>query len=207
MSDLIQVVNSPDEIARAAVRLREVAFNKHLSGCAVLELFERWSAALQGNGMESVPGTAFLRLWLRQGTLEPILERELGQETLNGGWPSYEFGDGSTGFSGIMRKTNGASSVVLSSRSIADTPNCMFAEFQDSLNGYQQDSYELVDPEDIALTGQTTTATLMALGLPQFDQASRILKFNLEKSILGQSRLEQPSRHILSRTTLRNQHG
>jgi Acyl-CoA reductase (LuxC) len=86
MSDLIQVVNSPDEIARAAVRLREVAFNKHLSGCAVLELFERWSAALQGNGMESVPGTAFLRLWLRQGTLEPILERELGQETLNGGW-------------------------------------------------------------------------------------------------------------------------
>ena len=106
-------------------------------------------------------------------------------ETLNGGWPSYEFGDGSSGFSGIMRKANGASSVVLTARSIADTPNCMSVEFQDSLNGYQQDSYEMVDPNDIALTGQTTSATLMALGLPQFDQASRILKFNLDKSILG----------------------
>jgi hypothetical protein len=106
-------------------------------------------------------------------------------EPLNGGWPSYEFGDGSNGFSGIMRKANGASSVVVTARSIADTPNCMSVEFQDSLNGYQQDSYEMVDPADIALTGQTTSAALMALGLPQFDQASRILKFNLDKSILG----------------------
>jgi hypothetical protein len=106
-------------------------------------------------------------------------------ETLNGGWPSYEFGDGSSGFSGIMRKATGGSSVVVTSRSIADTPNCMSVEFQDALNGYQQDSYEMVDPDDIALTGQTTSATLMALGLPQFDQASRILKFNLDKSILG----------------------
>jgi hypothetical protein len=106
-------------------------------------------------------------------------------EPLNGGWPSYEFGDGSDGFSGIMRTASGASTVVVSSRSIADTPNCMSVEFQDSLNGYQQDSYEMVDPNDIALTGQTTSATLMALGLPQFDQASRILKFNLDKSILG----------------------
>ncbi|MEI9972404.1 MAG: phage tail protein [Ignavibacteriota bacterium] len=84
-----------------------------------------------------------------------------------------------------MRKTNGASSVVVTSRSIASTPNSMSVEFQDALNGYQQDSYEMVDPEDVALTGQTTSAGLMALGLPQFDQASRILKFNLDKSVRG----------------------
>lgn len=106
-------------------------------------------------------------------------------ETLNGGWPSYEFGDGSNGFSGILRKASGASSVVLTSRSIADTPNDMSVEFQDSLNGYQQDSYEMVDSDDVALTGQMTTATLMALGLPQYDQAARILKFNLDKSLQG----------------------
>ena len=106
-------------------------------------------------------------------------------EPLNGGWPSYEFGDGANGFSGIMRKANGTSTVVVTARCIANTPNCMSADFQDALNGYQQDSYEMVDPDDIALTGQTTSATLMALGLPQFDQASRILKFNLDKSILG----------------------
>jgi hypothetical protein len=111
-------------------------------------------------------------------------------ETLNGGWPSYEFGDGSNGFSGILRKTNGAASVVLTSRSIADTPNDMSVEFQDSLNGYQQDSYQMVDSDDIALTGQITSSTLMALGLPQYDQAARILKFNLDKSILGNTYVE-----------------
>ncbi|HUB79158.1 MAG TPA: phage tail protein [Bryobacteraceae bacterium] len=111
-------------------------------------------------------------------------------EQLNGGWPSYEFGDGSDGPSGIARKANGASSVIVTSRSIANTPNSMSVEFQDSLNGYQQDSYEMVDPDDIALTGQTTSAVLMALGLPQFDQASRILKFNLDKSIQGNTYVE-----------------
>jgi hypothetical protein len=111
-------------------------------------------------------------------------------ETLNGGWPSYEFGDGSNGFSGILRTASGAASVVLTSRSIADTPNDMSVEFQDSLNGYQQDSYEMVDSDDIALTGQMTSASLMALGLPQYDQAARILKFNLDKSILGNTYIE-----------------
>ena len=48
----------------------------------------------------------------------------------------------------------------------------------------------MVDPEDIALTGQTTSATLMALGLPQFDQAARILKFNLDKSVRGNTYIE-----------------
>jgi hypothetical protein len=55
-------------------------------------------------------------------------------EPLNGGWPSYEFGDGSTGFSGILRRQNGEPSVILSSRSTADTPNRLTAEFQDALN-------------------------------------------------------------------------
>jgi hypothetical protein len=80
--------------------------------------------------------------------------------------------------------------VVLTSRSIADTPNDMSVEFQDSLNGYQQDSYEMADSDDVALTGQMTYSTLMALGLPQYDQAARILKFNLDKSILGNTYIE-----------------
>jgi hypothetical protein len=111
-------------------------------------------------------------------------------EPLNGGWPSYEFGDGSNGFSGMLRKANGAASVVLTSRNIADTPNCMSVEFQDALNGYQQDSYEMVDPDDVALTGQLTSSTLMALGLPHYDQAARVLKFNLDKSIRGNTYIE-----------------
>ena len=106
-------------------------------------------------------------------------------EPLNGGWPSYEFGDGSSGFSGILRLPNGEPSVTLTSRSIADTPNRISVEFQDALNGYQQDSYELVDPDDVALAGQEVSSVLAALGLPNYDQAARILQFNLDKSVRG----------------------
>jgi hypothetical protein len=86
MNELIRLVDSPDEIVRSASRLRSIALKQDVSICTTLELFERWAAALQGNGMESFPGAAFLRLWLRQGTLEPIIERELGRAALNGDW-------------------------------------------------------------------------------------------------------------------------
>ena len=86
MSSLIQAVNSAEEIARVAVQLREVALNKELSLGTVLELFEHWAMALQGNGTKSFPGMPFLRLWLRRGTLEPILERELGPGAIKGSW-------------------------------------------------------------------------------------------------------------------------
>ena len=111
-------------------------------------------------------------------------------QPLDGGWPSYEFGDGSSGFSGILRRQNGEPSVTVTSRSIADTPNRLSVEFQDALNGYQQDSYELVDPADIALAGQEVSKTLPALGLPNYDQAARILKFNLDKSVRGNTYIE-----------------
>jgi hypothetical protein len=101
-------------------------------------------------------------------------------EPLNGGWPSYEFGDGSNGFSGILRLPTGEPSVTLTSRNIADTPNSYSVEFQDGLNNYQQDSYNLFDPDDIDLTGQEVSATLMALGLPNYDQAARMLQFNVD---------------------------
>ncbi|MGA3006708.1 MAG: acyl-CoA reductase [Opitutaceae bacterium] len=86
MSDLIQTVDAPEAIVRTAARLREIALDHVLPVRTMLDLFERWAAALTGDGIESLPGTAFLRLWLRQGTLEPILERELGREALNDGW-------------------------------------------------------------------------------------------------------------------------
>jgi hypothetical protein len=106
-------------------------------------------------------------------------------EPLNGGWPIYEFGDGSSGVSGILRRQTGEPSVTLTSRTIADTPNSLTVEFQDALNFYQQDSYNLVDTEDIQLCGQEVSTSLMALGLPHYDQAARILQFNLDKSVKG----------------------
>ena len=86
MSELIQRIASADEITFAAQRLRKTALEKDLTPRAVLDVFEQWAAALDGRGVREIPGVAFLRLWLRRGTLEPILLRELGPESLQSGW-------------------------------------------------------------------------------------------------------------------------
>jgi hypothetical protein len=58
-------------------------------------------------------------------------------------------------------------------------------EFQDELNSYQQDSFELVDVDDVTCAGQEISSALSTLGIPNFDQAARIAKFNLDRSIHG----------------------
>jgi hypothetical protein len=86
MNEIIQAVDSPQDINHIAGRLREIALRKDLTPSAVMELFERWADSLRGGELDIIPGVPFLRLWLRRGTLQPILERELGRESFNGGW-------------------------------------------------------------------------------------------------------------------------
>ncbi len=86
MSDMIDLVDYPQEIASAAARLREIARNEEIAPGTVLDIFERWGEALSDRGLNEVPGVAFLRLWMRRGTLEPMLLRELGANALSGGW-------------------------------------------------------------------------------------------------------------------------
>ena len=145
------------------------------------------------------------RLFLTYGSggrLEAHVENTLALQTpvkpawsnatqpLDGGWPSYEFGDGTNGTSGIARRTNGEPSVRLWSRSMADTPNRFTVEFQDEFNEYQQDSFSLVDVEDTARTGQEIAASLAALGIANYDQAARVLKCALDKSVRGNAYIE-----------------
>lgn len=86
MSDLIHAVDSPQEIAYAARQLRQIAQEKQIAPQVVLEVFDQWAAALDDRELREVPGVTFLRLWLRRGNLEPVLLRELGPNSLNGGW-------------------------------------------------------------------------------------------------------------------------
>lgn len=86
MTEAIQVFQSADELIAAAGRLRERALREELTPGHAIESLERWGAALQGDGIESLPGVPFLRLWLRRGTLEPIVARELGREALDLSW-------------------------------------------------------------------------------------------------------------------------
>jgi hypothetical protein len=106
-------------------------------------------------------------------------------ETLNGGWPAYEFSDGSETFSGLVRNANGDPAIRLWARSGADTPNNLTIEFQDEFNGYQQDSLSLVDVDDARLTNREVTTPFAALGIPNFDQATRMLQLQLNKTIDG----------------------
>jgi hypothetical protein len=86
VSELIRAVAAPQEIACAAARLQQRARQKAIAPEMALEVFERWAGALDSPGVRKIPGVPFLRLWLRRGTLEPILARELGTESLANGW-------------------------------------------------------------------------------------------------------------------------
>lgn len=108
--------------------------------------------------------------------------------SLNGGWPAYEFGD--TSFSGIALNSNGQSSLRAYSRSSASTPNRFTTEFQDEFNEYQQDSLSLLSAEDKASTGQEISAALPALGMPNYDQATRVTYRFLSKSVNGNTYVE-----------------
>jgi hypothetical protein len=86
MSEVIFHVESAPELTRAAQRLRECALTRELPPAQVIEILERWGEALTGPTFDAIPGVAFLKLWLRRGTLEPIVVRELGTEALRGAW-------------------------------------------------------------------------------------------------------------------------
>ena len=106
-------------------------------------------------------------------------------ELLNGGWPAYEFSDASAAYSGIVRLPNGSSSVRLTSRSVAETPNRLSVEFQDSFNEYQQDSLSVVDSDDSGLIGYEISSQSTALGIANMSQATRVLLRQLDKSTAG----------------------
>ncbi|MBI3281327.1 MAG: hypothetical protein HYZ57_15940 [Acidobacteria bacterium] len=106
-------------------------------------------------------------------------------ELLNGGWPAYEFGDGSSAFTDILVRENGEPAIRFWTRSTADSPNRFSLEFQDEFNEYQQDSLSVVDHEDALAVGYEVSGALNAAGIPNFNQAGRIIRLNLDRSIRG----------------------
>ena len=86
MSALVRVIDSPKGIVAAADELRRAVSATQIAPNAVLDMFEAWAVALGGQETADIPGVPFLRLWLRRGTLEPIIIRELGRGSLHGDW-------------------------------------------------------------------------------------------------------------------------
>ncbi len=86
MTELILNIDQPEEISAAASELRGALKAAEITPNAVLEVFESWAAVLGERATVDIPGVQFLRLWLRRGTLEPILAREMGCGALEGRW-------------------------------------------------------------------------------------------------------------------------
>ena len=136
-------------------------------------------------------GTGRLQVSLEDAIANQQSSKPTGSNSsisLNGGWPAYEFGDNV--FSGILRKQTGEAALRVWSRATADTPNRFTVEFQDEFNEYQQDSLSLVDIDDSVRSGQEVASTLMALGLPNCDQATRMTALQLAKAVRGNTYVE-----------------
>jgi hypothetical protein len=84
-----------------------------------------------------------------------------------------------------MRNPDGGSSVRLLSRTVAETSNRLSVEFQDKTNEYQHDSLSIADSKDSALIGYEISSQSTALGISNFNQATRVLLRQLDKSIKG----------------------
>lgn len=78
-----------EEISSASIRLRQAIRERELSPNDVIAVFDRWAKSLHTRELDDVPGVPFLRMWLRRGTLEPVIERELGPNGMDGGWNDY----------------------------------------------------------------------------------------------------------------------
>jgi hypothetical protein len=89
MTGLIQAVDSPVEIFAAAAELRQAVSAAEISPSEVMAVFESWAKSLDARELDEIPGIVFLRMWLRRGTLEPIIARELGANSVDGGWTEY----------------------------------------------------------------------------------------------------------------------
>jgi len=89
MIELVHNVNSPDEISSAAVKLRQVVLDVDLSPNDVITVLDSWGKALDARELDEIPGIVFLRMWLRRGSLEPIIARELGPSGLDKGWNEH----------------------------------------------------------------------------------------------------------------------
>lgn len=111
-------------------------------------------------------------------------------ELLAGGWPAYEFGDGTNSTSGIARDGNGRSTLRVMGRGLAELSNRLSVEFQDEANEYQQDSLSLVNDQDQVLIGYELGSTSTALGIPNFNQAFRVLNRQLAKLTEGNQFVE-----------------
>jgi hypothetical protein len=132
-----------------------------------------------------------------QGQISMIVEGTIGNQQpvqavhsnatspLNGGWPSFEANDGSTGDCTILADKQGDIDLRLFCQPTSQTPNRLTVEYQDSRNDYVNGSLSLVDVDDVARAGSEIPGICRALGIPSQSQAERVLSKELARGVDG----------------------
>ncbi|MGD0577809.1 MAG: phage tail protein [Bryobacteraceae bacterium] len=113
------------------------------------------------------------------------LEHSNATSPLDGGWPSFEANDGSTGDCTILAGTDGDIALSLFCEPTSTTPNRLSVELQDSRNDYLNGSLSLVDADDVARAGSEVPGIFRGLGIPSLTQAERVLSKELARRIDG----------------------
>jgi hypothetical protein len=93
-------------------------------------------------------------------------------------------------------------------RGLNDTPNTVAFPFQDSANGWVQDSVTTIDPFGYVSSGnQEIEAPLQVLGIENFDQGTRRSNIELAKALYGNSRFDAGGTEFPTfRTTVKAAH-
>jgi len=113
------------------------------------------------------------------------LEHSNATSLLDGGWPSFEANDGTTGDCTILAGKDGDIALSLFCEPTSTTPNRLSVELQDSRNDYLNGSLSLVDADDVARAGSEVPGIFRGLGIPSLTQAERVLSKQLARSIDG----------------------
>jgi len=104
---------------------------------------------------------------------------------LGGGYPAYEFGDGTDSTGGIARRANGQPSFRRWSNPSAESTNKVWAEYIDEFNSFRRSTLSLSEVDDILATGQELAYSLKALGLSNYAHAFLAARTFLRKSTQG----------------------
>lgn len=192
-----------DSFAQAAARCAEVVASVDSSGNEILAPRSECNVLLRSKRAvaEIIRGIQIgSEISLRcnkDGKLQALVESALAEQhpdlpsgsnastPLNGGWPAYEFGDGTGGSFGILLTPRGEPTLRLFSRSHAETANRVVVEFVDPINDYILDTYSLVDLDDVIRVGQEISVRIAAVGVSGQAQASRVCRKALAKNMAG----------------------
>lgn len=101
------------------------------------------------------------------------------------GYVAYNFDQ-----SNIVKQQGGKSTLVISQRSLQDSPNKTSLSFLNRENSYSTDSVTVVDVEDVNRVGQETAGSMPVVGVQTFDHARRILNNWLAENYRGNPRAD-----------------